>query len=463
MCEIKICDQNRIKTVLAESGTRLSDILAGNGFFIDMPCGGSGTCGKCAVTVNGGEEPACRYVINKDITVVLPENRDIVSDDGNSETTPNGKMCFALDIGTTTLALALVSLNSGKAVRVMTCVNSQRMSGADVMSRIEYCRKNGVEKLHKAVIRDINGLIERLDIKEKIPLFVAGNTTMLHIFFGVDCTSLGTAPYTPAFIESQRADGSSLGIENVSEVISLPCISAFAGADITAGLNYVSLPREGKYNLLVDLGTNAEIALYNADFCLCTSAAAGPCFEGANISCGMSAVDGAVYAYKDGKAQVIGKGFAKGVCGTGLIDIISFLLEKGIVDKSGFMQSEEYEIADGVSITQADIRQYQLAKSAVYSAIGILADRSGVTYDNIETVYVSGGFSEGFNVESAVKTGLIPEELAGKCVPAGNSSLSGTVKHACGCGLPSFIDKAEYIDLSTDTGFSKAFIENMEF
>ncbi|MBR3438250.1 MAG: 2Fe-2S iron-sulfur cluster binding domain-containing protein, partial [Clostridia bacterium] len=220
MCEIKICDQNRIKTVLAESGTRLSDILAGNGFFIDMPCGGSGTCGKCAVTVNGKEEPACRYVINKDITVVLPENRDIVSDDGNSETTPNGKMCFALDIGTTTLALALVSLNSGKAVRVMTCVNSQRMSGADVMSRIEYCRKNGVEKLHKAVIRDINGLIERLDIKEKIPLFVAGNTTMLHIFFGVDCSPLGTAPYTPAFIESQRADGSSLGIENVSEVIS---------------------------------------------------------------------------------------------------------------------------------------------------------------------------------------------------------------------------------------------------
>ena len=464
MCEIKIRDQNRIITTKAEPGSMLSDVLAGNGFYIDMPCGGNGTCGKCRVSINGREELACRYNVMSDISVVLPETKHSDSDSGTQRCCYETEdICLALDTGTTTLALALVSLKSGKAVRVLTCANSQRMFGADIMARIEYCRKNGVEKLQKAVIRDIDRLIERLGIKEKIPLFVAGNTTMLHILFGVDCTPLGVSPYTPAFLESQRADGSSLGLENVSEVISLPCISAFAGADITAGLNYVPLPQKGKYNLLVDLGTNAEIALYNEGFCLCTSAAAGPCFEGANISCGMSAVDGAVYAFRDGKAQVIGNGVAKGICGTGLIDTVAFLLDGKIIDESGFMQGGEYEIADGVFVTREDIRQYQLAKSAVFSAIGILADRSGVTYDDIETVYVSGGFSEGFNVESAVKTGLIPEELAAKCVPAGNSSLNGTVGYACGGKLPSFIDRAEYIDLSSDAEFPKAFIEHMRF
>ena len=178
----------------------------------------------------------------------------------------------------------------------------------------------------------------------------------------------------------------------------------------------------------------------------------------------MSAVDGAVYAYKDGTAQVAGSGAAKGICGTGLIDVVAFLLEKEIADSTGFMQCAEYEIADGVSVTQDDLRQYQLAKSAVFSAICVLIEHSGVSYDDIETVYVSGGFSEGFNTESAVKTGLIPKAIGEKCVAAGNSSLKGVIKYICeGGNLPIFIGKAQYIDLSTDEVFSKAFIENMKF
>ena len=465
MYKTEIIEKNRKTVIHTEGGERLSDILIDNGFYIDMPCGGNGKCGKCAVTVNGKTEYACRYIINSDISVRLSERCDTVSDSVSGQNTKNNeKMCLALDIGTTTLALALVSAENGKAVRTLGCANSQRVFGADIMARIDYCRKNGVEKMQNAVITDINRLVEKLNLSGPLPLYAAGNTTMLHIFFGVDCAPLGVAPYTPVFLDSKRVDGKSLGLKNISEVISLPCISVFAGADITAGLHYVDLPAKEKYNILVDLGTNAEIALYNNDSVLCTSAAAGPCFEGANISCGMSAVDGAVYAFKDGGAQIVGGGAAKGICGTGLIDIVAFLLEKGIADGTGYIQCGEYEIADGVSVTQDDLRQYQLAKSAVFSAICVLIEHLGVSYDEIETVFISGGFSEEFNPDSAVKTGLIPEAIGKKCIAAGNSSLKGVIKYICKDGkLPAFIGKAQYIDLSTDERFSKAFIENMRF
>ena len=464
MYKTEIIEKNRTTVLYAEGGECLSDILIENGFYVDMPCGGNGSCGKCAVTVNGKTEHACRYRINSDITVVLPERSNTVSDYNSYKNEKTENICLALDIGTTTLALALVTAENGKAVRTLGCANSQRVFGADIMARIDYCRKNGVEKLQNAVINDINRLVEKLNLIGPLPLYVAGNTTMLHIFFGMDCVPLGVAPYAPVFLDSKRADGKSLGLKNVLEVISIPCISAFAGADITAGLNYVDLPAGGKYNMLVDLGTNAEIALYNGSCCLCTSAAAGPCFEGANISCGMSAVDGAVYAYKDGRAQVVGGGAAKGICGTGLIDVVAFMLEKGIADSTGFMQCAEYEIADGVSVTQDDIRQYQLAKSAVFSAICVLIENAKLSYDDIGTVFISGGFSEGFSTDSAVKTGLIPDAIGEKCVAAGNSSLKGVIKYIHEGGkLPAFIGKAQYIDLSTDAGFSKAFIENMKF
>ena len=466
MCEIRIIDRNKTTTLTAESGARLSDILTDGGFFVDMPCGANGKCGKCALTVNGKKERVCRYIVNDDITVVLnnPEN----SVDGVCDEIPfdadKKYLCLALDLGTTTLALALVSTGDGKTVKTLSRSNSQRMFGADIMARIEFCRKNGVSKLQSAVINDINRLTALFNLKAPLPLYVAGNTTMLHIFFGVDCSCLGTAPYTPVFLHSKKARGASLGLNGVSEVISLPCISAFAGADIAAGLNFVPAPPSGRYNMLIDLGTNAEIAIFNGTSLFCTSAAAGPCFEGANISCGMSAVEGAVYSYKSGRAQVIGGGLARGICGTGLIDAVAFLLDEKIVDRTGFMSCGEYEIANGIYLSQEDIRQFQTAKSAVFSAIRVLMKSAGVTFDEIKTVYVSGGFSQGFNVESAVRTGLLPSQLGAKCLTAGNSSLQGTVKYACvGEKLPGFIDAAQYIDLAADAEFSKEFIANMGF
>lgn len=448
----------------AQKGEKLADVLIKNGVFVDHPCGGKGTCGKCRVTVNGQQHLSCQYIIEEDIEVSLPENYDIISETGaekNGHLTEN--MCFALDVGTTTLALALVSLDDCAVVDTITRVNPQKAYGADVISRIEYCREFSYEPLSRILTEEINSMAEASGCKKEIPLFVSGNTTMLHFLFAKDPSAMGVAPYTPVFLGKQIADGSALGLKGISRVESLPCVSAFAGADIVAGLNYADSPSEGKYNLLIDLGTNAEIALFSENSVVCTSAAAGPCFEGANISCGMNASEGAVFSYSKNCCKTIGNLPPAGICGTGLIDVISELLGSEI-DETGFMECETFEIADGVSVSQADVRQYQLAKSAVFSAVEALLNHKKITYDNIEKVFVSGGFSARINIANAVKSGLIHGAFEKKCVALDNSSLLGTVKYACGKdATDSLLKNAEYVDLSSSDIFSQLFIENMMF
>lgn len=449
----------------ARDGELLSELLIRYGKSAEHPCGGRGSCKKCIVSVNGKKVLSCQYKIEADITVELSADRTIISESGADECgeiTEN--LCFVLDLGTTTLALALVSLDSGKVIKVINRTNPQRIFGADVISRIDYCRKFGVSALFNAVTDEINLMISSFNVKLIEKLYVSGNATMLHLFFGVDCSSMGVFPYTPVFLESRIEDAEKLRLNNVKTVIALPSVATFVGADITAGLNYVGLPKKGMHSILIDLGTNAEIVLFSGDSALCTAAAAGPCFEGANISCGMSATDGAIYAFNNGKAEICGGVAAKGVCGTGLVDIIAYGLTKGIIDETGFMDREKLEVADGVSITQADVRQYQLAKSAVFSAIITLLRMKNVELSDIEALYISGGFSAKINIENAVSTGLLPVELIKKCVAVKNSSLLGTIKFAVeNNDLSGITENTSYVDLSSDAGFSQLFIENMMF
>ncbi len=460
----KVRLNNRIIEV--PDGTNLSDILIKSGEKLPHLCGGKGTCRKCLVLVSGKEELSCQYQIKSDIDVVLPENSDIFSETGANESgeiTEN--CCFCLDIGTTTLALALVSLDEKRIIKVKTATNPQRAFGGDVLTRIEYCNKNSVSELQTCLINKINIMIDEFGVNRVNTMYVSGNTTMLHIFFGVDPSSIGVAPYIPIFLEGKEINGNEIGLKNIKKVISLPCMSAFVGADLVAGINYGGLPENNKYNLLVDLGTNAEIVLYNKNDVYCTSAAAGPCFEGANITCGMSATDGAIYSYSiDGSYEIINNTQPKGICGTGLIDIISILLEKGIIDETGYMNCDEFFITNTIKITQKDIRQFQLAKSAVYSGISALLKEKSIFFSDIENLFISGGFSAKINIENAVKTGLLPKELKEKIVVLNNSSLLGAVKYACEQNdLSVYLNNREYIDLSTNSVFSDLFINNMEF
>ena len=453
------------KTYAARPGERLSELLIRVGRAIPMPCGGRGDCGKCRVNVNGQTVLACEYEINEDIGVILPQRETVVSHvpaavPGAAE----GPYALALDIGTTTLALSLVSLKNHGTVRAATRTNPQRAFGADVMNRIGYCMEHGVKALQLAVLGAVREMLAELDAPEADTLYVAGNTTMLHLFFGVDPSGMGVSPYTPVFLDMKKASGESLGLPHIQTVVSLPGAAAFVGADLTAGLNAVGLPPAGRHRLLIDLGTNAEIVLFSNAGALCTAAAAGPCFEGANISCGMSASAGAVCAYGPWGYRTVNDAPAKGICGTGLVDIIAFLLETGEIDETGFMERGAFEAAPGVTLTQKDVRQYQLAKSAVCSAVETLVQKRGVTYDDIDAVYIAGGFSQKINVANAVKTGLLPAALKEKCIPAGNTSLLGTVKYACETNdLSVFLENTAYADPAADPVFSVRFIENMTF
>lgn len=449
------------KVYNSEKGTLLSSLLMSDGSRVNHPCGGKGICRKCTVLVDGKEELSCQYVIEKDITVTLLERGVIESSAGIEATEKKReKAIFALDIGTTTLALAVVSAD-GTVSEIATRNNPQSIHGDDVISRIEYCMKNGVAQLQRILIDEINRMISFSGATAD-KMYVSGNTTMLHTFWGEDCSTLGTYPYTPVFLEGRKGDAQSLNIEGIKEIETLPCISSFVGADIVAGISCLDKPSEGKYNLLVDLGTNAEIALVGNGEIICTSAAAGPCFEGVGISCGMTATEGAICEYSENGYKTIGNKSPKGICATGLIDAIAFLLKKGIIDGTGYMENT-FEIAENITLTEGDIRQYQLSKSAIYSGIATLMKSNKITFDKIEKLYISGGFSHKINMTSAVLTGLLPEELTDKYECINNSSLKGTISYALGKNDLNWIKDARYEDMSQSTLFSELFIENMSF
>ena len=444
--------------------TLLSEVLIKENKDIDHLCGGKGTCKKCLVWVNGKEELSCQYKIKSDIIVLTQKTGEIISETGAEETgSLTENLCFALDIGTTTLALALVSLDEGKIVGVKTAINPQRKFGADIMTRIDFCQKNGTKEPHLSLIDQINSMIEDFGSLGAKKMYVAGNATMLHFFYNIDPSSMGAAPYTPVFLEGKTKDAESIGIKGVKTVESLPSIDAFVGADIVAGLNLVGKPKKAKHSLLIDLGTNAEIVLFDENSALCTASAAGPCFEGANISSGMSATEGAIYLYDNGSFKTIGDKEPIGICGTGLVDIMSELVSNETIDETGFME-DDFVITEKVILTKEDIRQYQLAKSAVFSGIMTLLEMKKVSFEDIDKMYISGGFSAKINIENAVKTGLLPKEFKDKCEAIKNSSLLGTVKYACEQNdLESFIEGSKYVDLSANPTFSDLFIENMMF
>ena len=461
------------KNFSASHNENLRELLIKNGFYLNSPCGGNGTCGKCIVKVNGENVKSCDYAISSDISVVVPERDEIISNTWLPESTDalenNDECILCLDIGTSTLALAKVSATDGKIIKAITKTNPQRTFGADVISRIDFCNKNSVKPLKDILISCINEMLVELGVEKKHPLFVSGNTCMLHFFFGEDASSLGAYPYTPVFLDSKSISGNTLGLKSVSLVKSLPCISSFVGADLVAGLNAIDIPKDDKFNLLIDLGTNAEILFFSRDRLISTSAAAGPCFEGGNISCGMSASDGAIYSFSvdengNKNHKVIGNSSPKGICGTAIFDIVAYLLKEGFIDKTGYMPTEGLEITTDVFFTQKDVRQFQLAKSAVYSALATLMKLENITFNDIESLYISGGFSQELNIDNAILTGLLPEEFKSKIITLNNTSLEGTIRYSLNEENPlNRFESIKHIDLSLNDEFSESFINNMEF
>ena len=479
---------------------------ARSGVILSAPCGGRRHCGKCRVKVLEGQVEgdvpdtegtvrACLAAPVSDITIALPDlNLNIsadwrvdsaaVTDSGVADTriadAGIADAGIALDIGTTTVSARLIDLASGKALDTVSELNDQRAFGADVMSRIGAARNGRTGELFTLINRQTERMIEIFQKRwgpTKIEkLSVSGNTTMLHLFLNTDPSGMGELPFTPVFLEEKEINGGLLSLP-VKSVTVLPSISAFIGADVTAGLAVLDIMNIPGPSLFIDIGTNGEMALANRGNILCCSTAAGPAFEGAEISCGMGGVAGAISAVEPSapveenavSVTTIGNVPPLGICGSGLVDAVAVMLKKGIIDETGSMSGVEnrFYLAPGISINGRDIRQFQLAKSAILSGIKILCKNAGLRLADIKNVFVAGGFSFFINKKNAVVSGIFPEEFLESLVVSGNLSLQGAEEFLL---EKSFVGrcrqirgKCSLIDLAADPSFMDEFAENMLF
>ncbi len=501
-------------TLLREEGTRqipvaegalLSDALREAGLEADMPCGGQGRCGKCRVWASGCLSPpdpseaalltedelghglrlACRCRVLGEAQV-RPAYHEAVSqictsggDGGPAEDPMFQTLGAAVDIGTTTLAARLY--DAGGALAEAAAPNPQRAWGADVISRIGRAMAGDGPALAACVRGAVASLLERMcraagrRTEEVDGLVVTGNTAMLHLLTGTDPSPLAAAPFQAEelFGKTVPAGGLNLPCPPDTPVYLPRCISAFVGGDITTALLASGICRRPDSALLMDIGTNGELALWHRGKLLCCSTAAGPAFEGAGLSQGMQGAPGAIdHVWAQGgklTVHTIGGRPAAGICGSGAVDAVAALLAVGALDESGYLTGGEdaYPLAEGVRFTQRDIRQIQLAKSAIRAGVEALLHRAGLCRDRLTQTAIAGGFGSYLDLRSAASIGLLPRELVGRCRVLGNAALSGASMLLRRRALEEeslwLARRAESLDLASDPIFMEQYIEQMLF
>lgn len=513
------------------------------GIAIEGPCGGIGRCRKDLVQVKIHDHLttvlACKTSIETDTEVLIPSHeretvkivegfyaRDTRRDDSDpivrKEVIPGDRgSCFtrvyiqnklvsiedgdtrmqsygmAFDIGTTTLVAALVDLANGKVLGRSSALNPLVYYGHDVMSRIKYSisRSDGLLKMHKELLSTVNFLAEVLSSKKGVNLknvyqvVVAGNTTMQHIFLNKEIQGIGEYPYKAVVLDTctTAAEELSMGIAKYAPVMTFPCVSAYVGGDIVSGLLAVGPESTEPPALFLDIGTNGELVLLLNGRMVASSTAAGPCFEGMTISSGMRAGEGAVehVSLGDGLSlEVIGGGQPKGICGSGLLDLVSELVTTGLVNSRGRLQGRDsetaarykeylfekngkryFQLAVGVSVSQEDIRHVQLAKAAVRTGVDILFTTCGIKPEDIKTVIIAGSFGYHLREESLFRTGFLPRLKNARILFVGNSSLEGAIRLLLNKDL---IQKAiqiartaQVLELSQVPEFESVFIREM--
>lgn len=410
--------------------------------------------------------------------------------------------CFgvAFDVGTTTLVGTLMNLRTGMAASVQSTLNGQAPFGADVISRISH-GMNGPEaivELRDSVVATMNSILEALYRETGVSpgrtyeAVVVGNVTMLHLLFGVDPSPLSMSPFTPAFMDQLGVESRDVGlnIHPQGYVQTLPALGAYVGADIVAGVLATGVVREDRLRVFVDVGTNGEIVIGGAQRALATAAPAGPAFEGSQIRCGMRATTGAIEGVTLGdrvELQVIGGDVpAEGICGSGLVDATAQLLLTGLLDHSGRLKAAEdvphhplrdrlidvdgvraFLLADGVYLTQRDIRELQFAKGSIATGIKVLMDILGATADDLDEVLLGGSFGSYLNPESARVIGLVPPVDVERIIAVGNSAGEGAKiallsyrERQVAFELPSRI---EYVELSGRSDFNDSFVAVLGF
>jgi len=368
---------------------------------------------------------------------------------------------LAFDIGTTGVRGQLLDLNRGKIRASHIDYNGQICYGADIITRIAYCQKSGgLKRLQRKIVATINGIIKELLAQTKVDvshidhMVVAGNTTMLQILLGLEPKYLRLAPYTPVanFMPQVKARDLGIKLEEHVYLHSLPSVASYVGADIVSGILGAGVYQRKKLTFYIDIGTNGEIVIGNSDWMVTASCSAGPAFEGGGVKYGMIATDGAIEEFDINPSNfepvigTIGGVKPKGICGSGLINIVAGLLEAGVVSQNGKFNTDlstkriregsdgyeyvlswaaETQIDKDIVITEVDIDNLIRAKAAMYAGCQTLAKSVGLTCDKLEQVIIAGAFGKHIDVDKAITIGLFPDIPRDRFIFIGNGSLLG--------------------------------------
>jgi len=485
--EQKVYDADEGMTVLA------AEIAAG--IVPDAPCGGTGACGKCEAEINGRRALACQVRVEQDMQVYTRGRETSVQFlmEGRARRTPylEGGICWgnppediaepllaAVDLGSTSIAAYLLDGRTGKPLAARSRLNPQRQYGADVVQRAGYAMTHGAARLSGCVREAADAMLAEMaeacgaSPRNIVRVTMVGNTCMHHLFLEFPTDTLVLSPYTPKVKAALTLPACCYGlhVHPEAELIWLPNIGGFVGADTAACILAAEFDRREKLTLLVDIGTNGEIVLGDRRGISTCATAAGPAFEGAKITCGMRGSRGAIdhVWLEDGRLayHVIGECEPSGICGSGLLDAAHCLLRLGCIDEGGRMENAYY-FTDTVFIEPKDIRELQLAKAAVAAGIEILCQRRGVRPGGIQEVLLAGAFGSYLDPDSACGIGLLPPALRDRIVSVGNAAGEGARLAALSQReldrSKASAAQAEFVELALDPDFQDVFIDNLSF
>ncbi|MFA6780418.1 MAG: ASKHA domain-containing protein [Paludibacteraceae bacterium] len=429
-------------------------------------------------------------------TIVTYEGVEIGCEVGNTTKELYG---LSVDIGTTTVVTALIDMNSGEEITSVSELNPQSLHAQDVLTRIKFASDvDGLTVMYNEITESLNSMIADITAQTNIdPSHIyeavySGNTTMIHLACNVNPATLGRYPYTPQIRGGNNISADALNISPFGKIYLPPIISSYVGPDITSGVLVSRLEKKKGTTLFIDIGTNGEMVIAKDGSLSATSTAAGPAFEGMNITFGMRAGKGAlerfeITAQNDIAIRVIGDVPATGICGSGLLDIVGELVRVGIIGVNGKFQNaqrgnynvvlEEYlkeyegkpafEITEGIYLTQKDMRQVQLAKGSVRAGVEALLLSQNVSAENVDLVQIAGSFGYHLKAGSLINIGLLPREFEGKIKFVGNTSKTGGKAFLLNSDFRTYMEnlvgKITGVELANRDDFDKLFVRALNF
>ncbi|MCJ7715336.1 MAG: ASKHA domain-containing protein [Anaerolineales bacterium] len=522
MPEVTIIYGVETKIVQAEEGALLGDVIAQSTLPLEQPCAGRGTCGKCKVLVEIGTAPpddieiinlsqgeialnnrlACRARIQGETRIVLSPivvySNKIFKGSSRYKKDPTIPLGLAIDLGSTTVAAFLTSLDNGEVAAGSGCLNQQTVYGSDVISRLAAALDDPQNKnrLHRLALASINQAVDSLNLSSKVwdriqRVIIVGNVAMHHLLTKQPLENLAYIPFQPH--DSKSIPDATVYMEGIfpeSVKVSMPAlIGGFVGSDALACLAYFGFDNPCGPLAAIDLGTNGEVMITDGTQILTASTAAGPAFEGVNISCGSRAVDGAITKLTREDGEIILTTIADappvGLTGSGLLSAIAVFRRAGIIDKSGRINPDQRselsanlisENDNGVKqihlkqdtnlyLTQTDIRELQKAKGAIRAAVDVLMDQLKLTPEDLERVVLTGSFGGEVDIDSILELGMIPPV---------KKEIVETIANGAGFGAAMFLtdegfalgeklaERASQVDLDQDAQFYDFYIEGMK-